>query len=99
MTTGEQVIAAAIVAAGTGLGATIKIVAGRIARAIDASTRALVANAAESAALMERLGTVLSKIDGIGDFVEEFTPVRTRPRVKTPAGGVRGPRPGTHHDE
>ena len=104
--TDEQLIAGAVLgAAGTIVGA-IRWGVGRITKSSDDSTAALIAATASNAVLQTKLDAVVAsnqrlsdKIDGISDFVEEHTPIGPIPKPRTPARGVRVPRPGTHHDD
>ncbi len=104
--TDEQLIAGAIVTVGTSLAGVLKWAVGRVTKSSDDSTAALIANTASNAVLQTKLDAVVAsnqrlsdKIDGISDFVEEHTPIGPIPKPRTPARGVRVPRPGTHHDD
>lgn len=66
-------------------------------------TNALIANTASNAVLIVKMDELVRsnaelghKVDSIGDFVQEHTPVQARTR--TPARGVRLPSRGGHHD-
>jgi hypothetical protein len=100
------VISAAITSVGTFV-AAMKWAVNRVTKSNDDGTTALIANTASNAVLTTKMDALMNsnqrladRLDMIGDFVEEHTPVGVSiPRRATPAGGIRSPRPGTHHDK
>jgi hypothetical protein len=98
-------IAALIAAITAGLSliaAAVKFVGGRIVKSNDASTAALIANTASNAVLMVKIDQLVSsntelarKLDAIGDFMEEHTPIGPVPRPrKLPTPPKGSPTPG-----
>jgi hypothetical protein len=105
------VIASTVAAAVGGLTAALRWAVNRVTASNDAGTKALIDNTASNAVLGTKVDALMisnqrlaDRIDGIGDFVEEHTPIGPVPRMRTPArgvapiGGIRSPRRGTHHD-
>ena len=68
--------------------------------ALDRSTNAIIANTASNAVLVTKLDNLADKVDEIGSFVEDYTPVGPAPSPARSRNsrGFRGPRPGSHHD-
>jgi hypothetical protein len=90
-------IIAAITTLGGGLVAALRWAVQRVTKSNDDGTAALVANTASNAILVMKLDQVVSaherladRIDGIGDFLEEHTPVGRipKPRARTAPQGV-----------
>ena len=95
-----------IAALGGSLIAALKWAVARVTKSNDDGTAALVANTASNAVLIAKMDELVrsntalaGKIDGIGDFVEEHTPIGPVPKPRTPPRGVYAIRPGTNHDK
>lgn len=102
-------ILSAIGVLGGSLIAPLRWAVGRVTSSNDAGTAALIANTASNAVLIVKLDHLAAKVSSVSDFVHEYTPVDPQPKYRepqqafrpaprTPAGGVRVPRRGTHHD-
>jgi hypothetical protein len=99
-------VLAAISALATVIAGVLRWAVNRVTKSNDDGTTALIANTASNAVLTSKMDALMAsnqrlveRLDMVADFVEEHTPVGVPiPRRATPAGGVRSPRPGTHHD-
>ncbi len=97
-------ILGAIAALGGSLIGALRWAVNRVTASNDAGTSALIANTASNAVLVVKLDHLSRSVERLDDFVkEEISGVHTAapkpsPRFPTPAGGLRAPRRGSHHD-
>lgn len=87
--TDAETIATALTAVGGSLALALRWAVNRVTKSNDDGTAALIANTASNAVLTVKIDGLMSsnqrladKIDGIGDFIDDHTPVGPIPTAK-----------------